>query len=99
MCLAIDALAAWLASNRLLLDASKNQFIWLGGDRSLVGPLSPLLFEKLAFRIQFEAWGSFLTKSSASPCTSTNSFAPDTISFVRSEERRVGKECRSRWSP
>src|SRR6218665_3023162 len=46
MCLAIDALAAWLASNRLLLDASKNQFIWLGGDRHLVGPLSPLLFEK-----------------------------------------------------
>src|ERR1043165_1553736 len=23
----------------------------------------------------------------------------DTISLVRSEERRVGKECRSRWSP
>ena len=21
------------------------------------------------------------------------------VSFVRSEERRVGKECRSRWSP
>ena len=24
---------------------------------------------------------------------------PDNNSFVRSEERRVGKECRSRWSP
>ena len=24
---------------------------------------------------------------------------PDIISFARSEERRVGKECRSRWSP
>ena len=24
---------------------------------------------------------------------------PATVSFVRSEERRVGKECRSRWSP
>src|SRR5687768_10441731 len=23
----------------------------------------------------------------------------DTVSFERSEERRVGKECRSRWSP
>ena len=23
----------------------------------------------------------------------------DTIVYVRSEERRVGKECRSRWSP
>src|SRR6218665_3909097 len=34
------------------------------------------------FRIQFETWGSFLTKRSASPCTSTNSLAPATISFV-----------------
>src|SRR3712207_9423615 len=25
--------------------------------------------------------------------------APDKEPFVRSEERRVGKECRSRWSP
>ena len=24
---------------------------------------------------------------------------PAVIEFVRSEERRVGKECRSRWSP
>ena len=24
---------------------------------------------------------------------------PDMIDKVRSEERRVGKECRSRWSP
>ena len=23
----------------------------------------------------------------------------ETIDFIRSEERRVGKECRSRWSP
>src|SRR5207249_6898861 len=25
--------------------------------------------------------------------------APDAITLPRSEERRVGKECRSRWSP
>src|SRR6218665_3198424 len=37
MCLAIDALSAWLASNRLLLNASKTQFIWLGGGRRLAG--------------------------------------------------------------
>ena len=24
---------------------------------------------------------------------------PETINYRRSEERRVGKECRSRWSP
>src|SRR6516165_4280161 len=28
--------------------------------------------------------------------STTSAFA---ISFIRSEERRVGKECRSRWSP
>src|SRR2546430_12357836 len=28
-----------------------------------------------------------------------NSLHPRIRSFVRSEERRVGKECRSRWSP
>lgn len=37
MCLAMDALSAWLASNRLLLNASKTQFIWLGGGRRLAG--------------------------------------------------------------
>ena len=26
-------------------------------------------------------------------------FGPDEINAIRSEERRVGKECRSRWSP
>ena len=25
--------------------------------------------------------------------------APETLNSLRSEERRVGKECRSRWSP
>src|SRR5439155_12214300 len=28
-----------------------------------------------------------------------NGAGPDFREFVRSEERRVGKECRSRWSP
>src|SRR6218665_1357281 len=37
MYLATDALSAWLASNRLLLNASKTQFIWLGGGRRLAG--------------------------------------------------------------
>jgi Reverse transcriptase (RNA-dependent DNA polymerase) len=35
MCRAMDALSAWLASNRLLLNSSKTQFIWLGGGRQL----------------------------------------------------------------
>ena len=35
MCHAMDKLASWLASNRLLLNASKTQFIWLGGRKRL----------------------------------------------------------------
>ena len=35
MCSAIDALSKWMASNRLLLNPSKTQFIWLGGRRQL----------------------------------------------------------------
>ena len=29
----------------------------------------------------------------------TDDLEVDSLSMVRSEERRVGKECRSRWSP
>src|SRR5256886_4661412 len=31
--------------------------------------------------------------------TTTNIAAPEFAALFRSEERRVGKECRSRWSP
>ena len=37
MCSAIDALSDWMASNRLLLNPSKTQFIWLSGRRELAG--------------------------------------------------------------
>lgn len=37
MCQAIDALSLWMASNRLLLNPAKTQFIWLGSRRQLVG--------------------------------------------------------------
>src|SRR6218665_1508785 len=42
----------------------------------LTGPLLPLPFHTFAFKIQSETWGSFLTKSLASPCTSISSLAP-----------------------
>lgn len=42
---AMEVLSAWLASNRLLLTASKTQFIWLGGGRRLVGVDWPLVTE------------------------------------------------------
>src|SRR2546430_4314168 len=34
-----------------------------------------------------------------SPPSSPNLLTPCTFQIYRSEERRVGKECRSRWSP
>ena len=32
-------------------------------------------------------------------CLKSGEFNLSSISVIRSEERRVGKECRSRWSP
>ena len=39
----------------------------------------------------FKDWGCFNLIS--------KNFAQNGFTFLRSEERRVGKECRSRWSP
>src|SRR6218665_3004152 len=50
--------------------------VWL----VLTGLLLPLPFHTFAFKIQFETWGSFSTKSLASLCTSTSSLASATIS-------------------
>src|SRR6218665_3907120 len=52
MCSAIDALSKWMASNRLLLNPSKTQFIWLGGRRQLAKVDLPMLadtFPHVAF--------------------------------------------------
>ena len=40
---AIDALSRWMASNRLLLNPSKTQSIWLGGHRQLAKVDLPML--------------------------------------------------------
>src|SRR6266481_8971054 len=42
-----------------------------------------------------ERWFSSTTKASNGSAT----LEDEGLSYVRSEERRVGKECRSRWSP
>src|SRR6218665_988313 len=68
----------YLTLPRLNLSGWEVADVWL----VLTGPLLPLLFHTFAFKIQSETWGSFLTKSLASPCTSTSSLAPATISFA-----------------
>src|SRR6218665_1289212 len=66
----------YLTLPRLNLSGWEVEDVWL----VLTGPLLPLRFHTFAFKIQSGTWGSFLTKSLASPCTSTSSLAPATIS-------------------
>ena len=57
--------------------------------------------------MQFEETGSVAAPSTVNPATISPDPAPavdpvqtaDPDPLTRSEERRVGKECRSRWSP
>src|SRR5229473_4275697 len=77
--------------------AARDDFVFLGIDQSTL-EMPPLLPEKLAnnralqlmserpFPWSREVWALLLDKLFASGAR-------------RSEERRVGKECRSRWSP
>ena len=54
MCRKMDVLSLWMASNRLLLNPSKTQFIWFGGRRQLQGiDLSQLalLFPHISFSL------------------------------------------------
>jgi len=54
MCLTMDVLSSWMASNRLLLNPSKTQLIWLGGRRQLQGidfSQLTLLFPHITFSV------------------------------------------------
>jgi len=45
------------------------------------------------------AWGTALALTCARAGRDVTLWEHDTANADRSEERRVGKECRSRWSP
>src|SRR6218665_2160998 len=64
----------YLTLPRLNLSSWEVADVWL----VLTGPLLSLPFQTFAFKIQSETWGSFLTKSLASPCTSTSSLSSAT---------------------
>ena len=50
-------------------------------------------YAKESLRLHGE-WGGKIEVVCTVPCQTK-----DDLSLARSEERRVGKECRSRWSP
>jgi len=56
----------------------------------LVGTIAVVVYVK-AFPPTFHGWGEAVVAS--------QSISGWVVSDARSEERRVGKECRSRWSP
>ena len=68
-----------------------------------------LVSDKIDFKIKTvtrDKWGHYIMikGSIQEDITIVNIYAPNTgapqyIRQMRSEERRVGKECRSRWSP
>src|SRR5256885_16600097 len=76
--------------DRATRDALIRDKISKGDWRAHVGR-SPSLFVNAA------AWGLVLTGKLTS--TSSEKNLSSALTRVRSEERRVGKECRSRWSP
>ena len=52
--------------------------------------------------LRTENWsipGAWLGEESGLPDIGNNVYIHAAITMGRSEERRVGKECRSRWSP
>ena len=56
----------------------------------------------LLWGIPFDGAASFRKGAAEAPRAIRNitfSICPTTEDLLRSEERRVGKECRSRWSP
>src|ERR1043165_10262382 len=60
MCLTMDVLSSWMASNRLLLSPSKTQLIWLGGRRQLQGidfSQLTLLFPHITFSVSVRDLG------------------------------------------
>ena len=56
-----------------------------------------MLLEGLA--VSFEKWAMRHFESSSAFCSPARTASDQQLLTTRSEERRVGKECRSRWSP
>ena len=85
MCLTMDVLSSWMASNRLLLNPSKTQLIWLGSRRQLQGidfPQLTLLFPHITFSFTVRDLGLSLDSEHAKP------LLPSTPAFKTSIRQR-----------
>ena len=93
----------------LLLAVIYLSFISLGLPDSLLGSAWPSMYEEFSVPVSYAGVISMIISagtifSSLQSDFLTKKFGPGLVTAVsvamtRSEERRVGKECRSRWSP
>ena len=58
-----------------------------------------MAFQKSVLHLGISVPGCFFKKAFYVNCDKINNKILYIVHLVRSEERRVGKECRSRWSP
>ena len=79
---------------------------WVGGKRQLLETFQPLLPKRITTYCEPFVGGGALLFHLQPNVAYINDINPELIRVytaikenVRSEERRVGKECRSRWSP
>ena len=68
-----------------------------GGKDSRKGDKNKILMQELVQLVLYNF--DKLMYANPAGAKDTDSVVPDNIKPARSEERRVGKECRSRWSP
>src|SRR3712207_289591 len=99
----LDLLTALLALSALLANLASGRYgpgLWMSASFTcsvvaiaLLGPAAAFAVVALA---EVAAWAIERYRASA---VAINVLATGLPNLLRSEERRVGKECRSRWSP
>src|SRR5579864_2210902 len=98
----VAAIAAEIVRIRALSpDALERRWRAVFGRKPFAGLSRELLGRMIAMRIQEQAFGGLDRDSVAFLAGLTRHAGPSRrhLKPGRSEERRVGKECRSRWSP
>ena len=87
---------AWIAANpmRILTETEDAKIDALAAQRAMGQPVAYLLAKREFYGREFEVTPAVLI-----PRPETETLIEAALPRLRSEERRVGKECRSRWSP